>query len=168
MKKCTKCKKFKPITDYYRSKETNDGRKNQCKDCQNFIKKEKIKAMIVVKNLKLEETTKNAKNIWGGIGPWSRKYSDCVECGLTVYKHKGNGVCSRCYVKLRQSPSDQKDVAAKRMRDYYKKNKKKVRKSKDKYDSLVKIVVRDCKNDLDNQKPEIKNLLKFINKRSTL
>lgn len=33
MKKCSTCKKMKPISDFYKDVRTKDGRKYQCKKC---------------------------------------------------------------------------------------------------------------------------------------
>lgn len=35
-KKCTACKKRKPLTDFYKQKQTSDGLRYSCKDCLNF------------------------------------------------------------------------------------------------------------------------------------
>lgn len=28
---------------------------------------------------------------------WSRNYKECIRCGKTKYKHRGNGLCKYCY-----------------------------------------------------------------------
>lgn len=53
----------------------------------------------------LSSPTRTAKWLWDGEGKWSTKYwpdiTECLECGTNAYKHIGNGICCRCYDKLR-------------------------------------------------------------------
>ena len=38
---------------------------------------------------------------------WSRSYKCCVECGRTIFKHVGRGVCNSCYLaKYRSNPGN--------------------------------------------------------------
>ena len=42
-KECKICKKSKPLTDYHKHGSTKDGRRNDCKECRNVPKEDKIK-----------------------------------------------------------------------------------------------------------------------------
>jgi hypothetical protein len=35
--------------------------------------------------------------------PWSRTHHSCVDCGTTVRKHKGFGLCNMCYQRFKTS-----------------------------------------------------------------
>ena len=43
MKQCTKCKKTKPVTDFYKRGETKDGYYQQCIKCVKAKRKEQAK-----------------------------------------------------------------------------------------------------------------------------
>jgi len=64
---------------------------------------------------------KHQRQIWNGIGRWSRKYEQCVECNTTLYRHNGLGLCYVCYTHLQlpSNPSYRKSEQ-KRNKDYYK------------------------------------------------
>jgi hypothetical protein len=73
------------------------------------IKVRKQTIGIHIRDEHLGQPNKLAKWVWDGIGPWSRKYPDiteCLECNTNVYRHNGNGVCDRCYDKLREKDEE--------------------------------------------------------------
>jgi hypothetical protein len=49
MKQCTKCKKTKPLTEFYKRPETQDGRYQQCIACVKKVRQSKKSAMDSVK-----------------------------------------------------------------------------------------------------------------------
>ena len=56
-------------------------------------------------------------------GKWACEWSACKECGTTAIKHKGRGLCLRCFDKDRDKNPNRKAVKLKASRKYCKKNK---------------------------------------------
>ena len=60
MKICIKCNEEKELTEFYKNKISNDGLRNDCKNCNNNIKKEYYKKnIIIIKQKAIEYTLKN-------------------------------------------------------------------------------------------------------------
>lgn len=80
--------------------------------------KKKIRANRIGLNIRdahMQTPSKHAKWLWDGMGRWSVKYwpeiRECLECGLSLYKHRGNGVCEYCYDRNRsRTPEELKQV----------------------------------------------------------
>jgi hypothetical protein len=58
---------------------------------------------------------------------WSRKHERCINCGTTSKKHKGRGLCCRCWLKdwVRKNPERRKEHKQRE----YKKNFKRYQKN---------------------------------------
>ncbi len=76
------------------------------------------------------EVRKNKKNIY-----WCEKYklSKCVICGENKIRHFGNGLCRRCYGKLRFSDTENKIKHKESMRKWRIKNLEKIKSKQRKY-----------------------------------
>lgn len=59
------------------------------------------------------------------ISEWSVNYSCCIECGTTERKHRGKGLCTRCYnnAKYRKNPEPQKA----QRKEYYRLNRDRIK-----------------------------------------
>lgn len=56
MKECSKCGRVKPLTAFYKRKDSNDGLRSQCKECSNaYIKARKKPIISVEGDMSLEE-----------------------------------------------------------------------------------------------------------------
>jgi hypothetical protein len=82
MKKCNKCKQEKPLTEYYKSKQSKDGHQNSCKICgaksaSNHYKnnKEKKKKRTLITNKKLKQRN------YTFIARYLSLFGECVDCG---------------------------------------------------------------------------------------
>ena len=51
---------------------------------------------------------------------WSRKFEECIKCKKIKFKHKGNGLCLRCFDKKRYITNPN----IKKSRDKYRRNNK--------------------------------------------
>lgn len=81
---------------YYRNIETHRA--------YDRIKTRKTTIGYRIRDEHLQKPTREAKWVWDGIGLWSKKYPDidrCLECNSTVYRHRANGVCAKCWNDLR-------------------------------------------------------------------
>lgn len=56
-----------------------------------------------IRDVSLHTPSRDAKWLWDSVGRWCKNpdIDSCLECHSTVYKHLGNGLCERCYDKLR-------------------------------------------------------------------
>lgn len=91
MKRCTKCKQEKPITDFPKNNKFKSGLNTQCKTCANeyhrkYYKKNKRKFKDYYKN---EKETKS-----------THKYN-CIDCGkLTIKSYMISLQCDDCQSEL--------------------------------------------------------------------
>lgn len=81
MKVCSTCKKEKPITEYYKSKNAKDNLQGKCKCCQNKINKQRYndnpdhKKKLTIINNKLIR----ARN-FTFIARYLQRFGKCVDC----------------------------------------------------------------------------------------
>lgn len=78
------------------------------------IKVSKQRIGLNIRDETLQTPSNDAKWLWDGVGRWSWKYwpdiQECLECNTSVYRHNSNGICDRCYDKLRpRDPEQQKE-----------------------------------------------------------
>ncbi len=65
----------------------NNDDNNLITECRSCHMKEHHKEM----KAKLKELDKNR---------WARHYDKCIECGTTIIKHQGKGLCVNCYARM--------------------------------------------------------------------
>ena len=71
---------------------------------------------------------------------WSRKYNRCKHCKTKNFKHKGVGLCSRCWEKLIRNKTPKRKRWQKTYRE---KNFERIRKNNDKYNHNLRQKVID-------------------------
>lgn len=54
----------------------------------------------------------------GSFWRWSLRWDACTNCGSTELRHKGHGLCSRCYAKAYGATPRRKEVLARANRKY--------------------------------------------------
>lgn len=158
MRICSKCGESKDDSLFFKDKRKPGGLRYSCKACDT---KESAKAFKIKKLITLcrdNTPTTEQKNVWDGVGLWSKHYDRCVECNETIFKHKGNGVCSRCYSRLRQSPSD--TLFNRRLRA--RKNSTGHIKANKLYYKRLQSNYEEAKKNKENETPQVKNLLNSI------
>ena len=77
---------------------------------------------------------------------WSRKFERCIECNTSKFKHKGSGLCVRCFDKRRYKTNPK----VKGYRDKYTKNNRdKIRESQRKWylkvrEEMFQVLGNEC------------------------
>lgn len=184
-KECTKCKNTKIYTEFSFDRNRKDNLNPWCKSCvKGYINTERgrlIKRRVDKKSkrkfwnyihigerIKEELThtpTHGNKQLWNGIGKWARAYDNCIDCGLSVYQHNGNGLCIKCYNRYKsESMSEERRKELNEMI--------KITKIKSGYDQesrrKTRLKVADKFIDIARERftddPKINNLLKNIEK----
>ncbi len=86
MQKCYVCKKLKPLTDFYKSKDRKNGHALKCKDCSKSYQTDPI-----YKLSRYKVRARNRGNAWTITDEWAISLfeQDCVY-GFT--KHPGGGI----------------------------------------------------------------------------
>jgi len=118
--------------------------------------KHRIKSLI--KNEVIKTPITNLKMAWDGIGFWAKKYNECVECHLNLFKHQGLGMCMKCYESFRNSTRD-KEKNKVNCREYYKKNSKKLLEQQKSTRSLANRIFDQIKNNEIEITPKLENLV---------
>lgn len=72
---------------------------------------------------------------------WSRKYSECKNCGTIETKHKGNGLCQKCWEKLIRNKTSKRKKWQKKYREI---NMERIRKNNNKYDHIKRKEIIDA------------------------
>lgn len=117
--RCDYCQKYftKRAPHQTHCNETCRSRDSQRRNIETRRKHDRIKVTrqrigLNIRDETLQTPSKEAKWLWDGIGRWSVKYwpdiTECLECNTNVYEHGGNGICKRCYDKMR--PRDPEKV----------------------------------------------------------
>lgn len=171
-KNCIKCKEY--LKEYYKKNKSKI--LVQAKQSYTLKPKEwkekKIKRLLIkqqigvsIKEEVLKLPTNNSKKLWSGRGLWSKYYDRCSECTLTMYKHKGNGVCIKCYEKIRYDMrQDQvKEQLEKLRKENPEKYKEINRENASKRRSETQKFMEMIKHDPSLKTPKINNLLKILN-----
>ena len=138
---------YKRHADYYKERDR--------------VKVSKNRIGLNIRDETLQTPSKDAKWLWDGLGRWSVKYPDiteCLECNTSVYKHLGNGICAKCYDKLR--PRDDEEVKEWRKKSYERAKAKGYKPSR----TVAKEWISKAKNKEIPITPKIENLLTNLEK----
>lgn len=105
LKQCSKCKKKKPLSEFYKDKSMVDGYKNFCKKCENQQKNARIKCQNCGKKKPIKDFNElksyfegDGKRIPPSIGSISKRYGKgryCKECEkklIDELKKVGTGI----------------------------------------------------------------------------
>lgn len=184
-KYCSYCKKNKQYSEFGEFKTCNDcralakhryttyaatksrlGREQYHADIQKSREQVRIKHRrratrveigLLIKSEVMNEPKSDNKNLWNGRGRWHPEYDRCIECTTNVYKHKGNGVCYKCYRRLWYENNRQQEIDAAVMRK--RSNKDKVNEARRARGKLAKKYIDAATNGEINKTPTIHNLL---------
>lgn len=132
--------------------------KNRNKHNREFAK---IRIGRLIKDELMLNPKSENKSLWNGIGKWHHEFFDCLECNTTIYKHKANGVCRKCYRKLYYDNNHLKEKGY--TKQYRKENPEKVQETKNKWRKRARAeadkFIDIAKNKKADVTPKIKNLL---------
>lgn len=84
MKKCTKCDKLKPITEYHKNKRKKDGFQDECKECCKIRDKNHYK-----KHGNAKHTENQKKQIIRNkefVNRYKKLHGQCVDCGIKDWR----------------------------------------------------------------------------------
>ncbi len=116
-KKCTRCKKIKSFSEFYKSKRSKDGMYPHCKSCSKILSREYYE--------------KNRQTIID-----KQKVYQKENFSILSEKQKKRRIENHDYIiqKEKEYRKDKKEYRAKKSREYYHKNKDKIRERRNKYE----------------------------------
>lgn len=106
-KKCSKCEKIQPITEFYPHEQCRDKHTNICKSCEQirhreYYLKNKAKVALINKNWRINNPEKHRKSSFESIKKWKKHNVEAAKAHQLVNNHilrKKNLVpinCEKC------------------------------------------------------------------------